>query len=69
VGKQASRVLLLGGVEAGASNVMADALSRRDTEVLATTFAISAPTFTLFDNLCVEYTTDPALTKLRLEVL
>jgi hypothetical protein len=53
----------------GASNFVATALSRRDTEAPAAAFAISAPTFTLFDNLRAEYTTDPALTELRLEVL
>jgi hypothetical protein len=53
----------------GASNVVADALSRRETEAPAAAFAISTPTFTLFDNLRVEYTTNPALAKLRLEVM
>jgi hypothetical protein len=52
-----------------ASNAMVDALSRRETEAPATALAISAPTFTLFDNLCVEYTTNLALAELRLEAM
>jgi hypothetical protein len=52
-----------------ASNVVDDAHSRRDTEALATAFTISASTFTLFDNLRAEHTTDPALAELRLEVM
>jgi hypothetical protein len=53
----------------GASNVVVDALSRHDTEAPVAAFAISAPSFTLFDNLRAEYTTDPTLAELRLEVL
>jgi hypothetical protein len=37
--------------KSGISNIMADALSRRDTDKSAQLSALSAPTFTLFDQL------------------
>jgi hypothetical protein len=49
-------------------NVVADALSRRDTETSAEAMALSAPSFQLFDDLRATYTTDATLTSLRQEV-
>jgi hypothetical protein len=45
-------------------NVVADALSRRDTDQIAL-HAISSPQFTIFDDLRLEQTKDPAVVALR----
>jgi hypothetical protein len=50
-------------------NVVADALSRRDTETSADAMALSAPSFQLFEDLRATYTVDATLTSLRQEVL
>jgi hypothetical protein len=49
-------------------NVVADALSRRDTETSAEAMALSAPSFQLFEDLRTACTTDATLTSLRKEV-
>jgi len=51
----------------GNTNIVADALSRRDTDI-ATVFHLSAPQFTFFDQLRQANTTDPALVALREEI-
>jgi hypothetical protein len=53
----------------GKMNVVADALSRRDTETSAEAMALSAPSFQLFDDLCAVYTADVTLTYLCQEVV
>jgi hypothetical protein len=45
----------------GLANVVADALSRRDTEDQAEVSTISTPSFRLFDDLHVEFATNPEL--------
>jgi hypothetical protein len=52
----------------GKMNVVADALSCRDTETSAEAMALSAPSFQLFDDLHAAYTADVTLTSLRQEV-
>jgi hypothetical protein len=52
----------------GKMNVVANALSRRDTETSAEAMALSAPSFQLFKDLRAVYTTDATLTSLRQEV-
>jgi transposase InsO family protein len=52
----------------GKMNVVADALSRRDTETSAEAMALSAPSFQLFEDLCAAYTADATLTSLHQEV-
>jgi hypothetical protein len=52
----------------GATNVVADTLSRRDIEAQATTFAILAPSFKLFDELRAESTLDPTMVALWQDV-
>jgi hypothetical protein len=52
----------------GATNVVADALSRHDAEVEATLLALSTPTFHLFDELRQEFTTSTDLRRLMEEV-
>jgi hypothetical protein len=49
--------------------VVADALSRRDAEDVATVMAMSAPSFQLFDDLRQELGSDPALLELVAAVL
>jgi hypothetical protein len=49
-------------------NVVADALSRRDTEMSTEAMALSTPSFQLFEDLRAAYTTDAMLTSLRQEV-
>jgi hypothetical protein len=49
-------------------NVVANALSRRDTETSAEAMAISAPLFQLFEDLRAAYTADATLSYLRQEV-
>jgi hypothetical protein len=51
----------------GTTNVVADALSRWDTEETATVAALSIPSFPLFGDLCRELDTDPALRVLKEE--
>jgi hypothetical protein len=51
----------------GAVNVVADALSRRDTEEMATK-ALSCPSFQLFDTLCLELESTSELRALQEEV-
>jgi hypothetical protein len=53
----------------GTSNVVVDALSRRDTKVMMEIAALSAPSFHLFDDLHREFDTDPSLQELRVVVL
>jgi hypothetical protein len=53
----------------GSTNVVADALSRRDIEEVALAHAISAVSFTLFDDLQAEYSSETALTELRQDVI
>jgi hypothetical protein len=48
----------------GMSNIVADALSHQDMEAMAEVSALSASTFTIFDNLCVEFTTSPEVMQL-----
>jgi hypothetical protein len=52
----------------GAQNIVADALSRRDTES-GLVFSISSPRFTIFDDLKQAASDDPALTSLRTRIL
>jgi hypothetical protein len=52
----------------GKMNVVADALSRRDTEMSAEAMALSTPSFQLFEDLRAAYTTDATLTSVRQEV-
>jgi hypothetical protein len=52
----------------GTTNVVADALSRRDTEETATVAALLIPSFPLFGDLHQELDTDPALRVLKEEV-
>lgn len=52
----------------GRLNVVADALSRRDTEVMST-HAVSAPSFAVCDDLKHEIATTPALTALKHEII
>jgi hypothetical protein len=48
------------------TNVVADALSRRDAEAPVVVFAISPPPpFRLFNELCSKFTSDPAMAALR----
>jgi hypothetical protein len=54
--------------KSGKMNVVADALSRRDTETTAEAMALSAPSFQLFEDLCAAYTADATLTFLHQEV-
>jgi hypothetical protein len=49
--------------------VVADVLSRRDAEDVATVMAMSAPLFQLFDDLRQELSSDPALLELVAAVL
>lgn len=49
-------------------NVVADALSRRDTEATAELAALSAPSFSIFDDLCREHEADPALKAIKDEI-
>jgi hypothetical protein len=46
-------------------NVVADALSHRDTDDTATVAALSTPTFHIFDTLHQEFATVPTLIKLQ----
>jgi hypothetical protein len=52
----------------GSSNVVADALSRRDTEEEAAGMALSIPSFQLFDDIRDEFDKDPDLQALKNEV-
>jgi hypothetical protein len=52
----------------GVTNVVADALSRRDTKDMAEVMALSIPSFSLFDDLRSEMDADDALCALRIEV-
>jgi hypothetical protein len=52
----------------GKMNIVADALSRRDTKTSAKAMALSAPSFQLFDDLRTVYMADAMLTSLRQEV-
>jgi hypothetical protein len=52
----------------GKMNVVADALSRRDTDTSVEAMALSAPSFQLFEDLRAAYTADATLTSLRQEV-
>jgi hypothetical protein len=52
----------------GKMNVVADALSRRDTETSTEAMALSTPLFQLFDDLRAAYTADATLTFLCQEV-
>jgi hypothetical protein len=52
----------------GVSNVVADALSRRDVESTADVLAISVSAFTIFDNLRIEFTASPEAKQLLGEV-
>jgi hypothetical protein len=49
-------------------NIVADALSRRDTKTSAEAMALSAPSFQLFDDLHTVYMANAMLTSLRQEV-
>jgi hypothetical protein len=49
-------------------NIVADALSRKDTETSAEAMALSAPSFQLFNDLRIAYMADATLTSLRREV-
>jgi hypothetical protein len=49
----------------GSTNVVADALSRCDTEAQAEVSTISTPSFCLFDDLRTEFATNPELAALR----
>jgi hypothetical protein len=49
----------------GKMNVVADALSRRDTEMAAEAMALSAPSFQLFEDLHATYIANVTLTSLR----
>jgi hypothetical protein len=51
------------------SNVVADALSRRDVEATAVVSALSAPPFTIFNNMCTEFTASPEAAQLLEEVI
>jgi hypothetical protein len=53
----------------GATNVVADALSRRDTEEQAALYTISAPSFKLLDDLRAHLAADKNLQDLRREIL
>jgi hypothetical protein len=53
----------------GTGNMVADALSRRDTKTTAELAAISAPSFAVLDDLHHEHATDPALQALMKQVL
>jgi hypothetical protein len=48
----------------GSTNVVADALSRRDVEATTAAFALSAPTFQLLDDLRAEIATSTELVAL-----
>jgi hypothetical protein len=52
----------------GSSNVVSDALSRRDTEEEAAGMALSIPSFQLFDDIRDELDKDPDLQALKNEV-
>jgi hypothetical protein len=52
----------------GASNIVADTLSRRDMEDLGEMLALTAPTFQLYEDLRMEFARDPALRHLCDEV-
>jgi hypothetical protein len=52
----------------GSTNVIADALSRRDTDEEAQLATLSTVSFDLFDTLCTTYDTDAAQQQLRTEV-
>jgi hypothetical protein len=52
----------------GASNIVADALYRRDAEDSGEVLALTAPTFQLYEDLRAELTGDPALRRLCDEV-
>jgi hypothetical protein len=53
--------------KSGSTNVVADALSRRDSEADGSLLALAAPTFQVFDDLRQELDADPAQQKLRKE--
>jgi hypothetical protein len=53
----------------GASNVVADALSRRDAEEEAAAMALSAPSFALLDDIRRELDVDQDLCALKTEVM
>jgi hypothetical protein len=55
--------------KSGATNTVANALSRRDTEEAGELLALSLPSFALFDDLHAELAGDPALCTMRDEVL
>jgi hypothetical protein len=55
--------------KSGATNIVADALSRRDTAEAGELMALSLPTFALFDELRAELAGDPELRSLRDEVM
>jgi hypothetical protein len=48
----------------GATNIVIDALSRRDAKSLALACALSAPSFSLCNELHVELAADPAMVAL-----
>jgi hypothetical protein len=54
--------------KSAATNVVADALSRRDTEAAAMMFALSAPSFWLFDELRGQCAANPTQISLRREI-
>jgi hypothetical protein len=55
--------------KSGATNTVADALSRRDTEEAGELLAMSLPSFALLDDLHAELAGDSALHTMRDEVL
>jgi hypothetical protein len=55
--------------KSSATNIVADALSRRDTAEAGELMALSLPTFALFDELRAELAEDPELRSMRDEVM
>jgi hypothetical protein len=53
----------------GAYNIVADALSRRESGADGQLMAVSAPIFWVFDDLCIEIEEIAALRQLKEEVL
>jgi hypothetical protein len=53
----------------GAYNIVADALSRRESGADGQLMAVSAPIFWVFDDLCIEIEETAALRQLKEEVL